>query len=627
MWYLTRWLDMWNILSTLPLIYPIESMSIPASEVPLRESKLQARYRAIVLLGLIPLAGCIAHAPGSGGGGQQKQILVTVSPSPQSVAVGAKQQFTASLLNTSNQNVSWSLALGPNSTSPATSSELGSIDANGMYTAPPTVPACAGGVSPCEIQVAVTATSQADSTASGQALANVHITISISPTTATMGQGANLLLTDTVTGTPTGTTYQSVNWQPVCTACATGQGGGSIDPNNITINTALYIAPPLEQGVTAPQTVSITVTSSFDPNQFATAMVTVDQTDPLGTATPSTASGAAFTCPTFADGLSGATCYKVETTCDQVADFSAYLKVNTPAGTPLGTVIFGTGAGGGNLYDDSPDFFYIDTGGVNTNGGLAVVKGVFDAGYTTVQVSFGAPFDNTAAVANGWLQGPGGVRRLACRYATVAEWIYQNIHLASTSAPFCATGNSGGAGAIGYALSEYGMNTKFNMVEMTSGPVMTRLDAGCSPKGNFNYNGTTACTNPPTDLSYSPGPSGTASIIDTAYQSVGATTPTLCSDGVNGTNSNNFLRFESDSIDFSPSKSPALPISGTSINVLFGGNDNSNAVPQGEWWWKSVAPPPTQACVADAPHAIPAATSGDGATHIISDITSRCVLP
>ena len=580
-------------------------------------------YRVVVLLGLLPLAGCIAHAPGSGGGGQK--VVVAVAPTPQSVAVGAKQQFTASLTGTSNQSVTWTLVLGPNSNSPATTSELGSIDSTGMYTAPSTVPACPAGVTPCEIQVEVVATSKADSTSSGQALANVHIVIAVSPTTHTMGQGANLQFTATVTGTP-GAPYQSVNWQAVCTACDSGQGGGSFDPNNF----GLYIAAPFQQNTSTPQTVTVSATSAFDPTQVASATVTVVQTDPLGTASPSTSSAAAFTCPTFADGLPGATCYKVITTCDQIADYSAYLKVNTPSGSSKGTVIFGTGSGGSALYDDSPEFFYTDSNGVKTNGGQAVVQGILDAGYTTVQVSYGAPFDNTSAVANGWLQGPGGVRRLACRYATVAEWIYENIHISSTTTPFCATGNSGGSGAIGYALSEYGLNTKFKMVELTSGPVMTRLDAGCSPHGNFNYNGTTACPSPPTDLSFSPGSGGTASIIDTAYQSVGATTPTLCSDGVNSVNPNNFLRFESDSIDFSPSKSPALPISGTRINVLFGRNDNSNAVPQGEWWWKSVSPPPAQACVQDAPHAIPAATSGDGVTHIVSDITNTttgCVLP
>ncbi len=592
-------------------------MSTSGSAVSMPSYKRQTWSRAILFLSLLPLAGCIASAPGSGGGGGQKQIQVAVSPTPQPLAVGATQQFAATLTNTSNQSVTWSLTLSPNSNSPATTSQLGSISASGLYTAPTTVPACAAGVTPCEIQVAVTATSQADTTAVGQALANVHITIAVSPAADTIGQGANLQFTTTITGTPD-TSYNSVNWQAACSACASGQGGGSFDPNN----QGLFISAPFEQGVSTPQTISVTATSAFDPTQVATATVTEDQTDPLGSAAPSTAAGAEIPCPTFGGGLTASdgtmACYQINTSCDQVADFSVYLKVNTPA-SPVGTVIFGTGSGGSALYDfDSPEFFYIDSNGVNTNGGLAVVQGVFDAGLTTVQVSFGSPFNNAAGAVNGWLQGPGGVRHLACRYATVANWIYQNIHNASTTEPFCATGNSGGSGAIGYALSEYGLNSIFTGVELTSGPVMTRLDVGCSPPGTLNYGGTTACTNPPTDMSYSPGNNGTASIIDTAYQSSGATTPTLCSDGVTGANQNNFLRFESDSIDFSPSKSPALPISGTRINLVFGGLDTSNAVPQGEWWWKSVGPTPTQGCVADAPHAIPAAA--DGVTQIVNDL-------
>ena len=43
----------------------------------------------------------------------------------------------------------------------------------------------------------------------------------------------------------------------------------------------------------------------------------------------------------------------------------------------------------------------------------------------------------------------------------------------------CATANSGGAGAIGYALADYGMGSIFAMVEPTSGPVFSRIDNGC----------------------------------------------------------------------------------------------------------------------------------------------------
>jgi len=598
-------------------------MSIPASEVSLRSSKVQAWYRAIVLLGLLPLAGCIAHAPGSGGGGGGSQpLIVTVAPTPSPVAVGSTQKFSAAITPSStNQAVTWSLSLGANSSSPAT--DLGNIDSTGMYTAPTTVPDCAAGVQSCEIQVVVTATAVANTAFSGQTLANGHIVITISPLTRTVGgapetvgQGANRQYTATVTGT----TNVAVNWGAVCVGCASGQGGGAFDPNNL----GLYIAPPFEQGVTTGQPVSITATSDFDPTQAATANTTVLQTDPLGMVS---SSAQLNSCP--GGGLSGGTCYQLNTSCDGVTDWSVYLKVNAPAGTPKGTVIFTTGSGGSALYDnDSPDFFYIDsTTGVSTNGGLAVVQGVLNAGFTTVQVSFGAPF-NATNTENGWLQGPGGVRRLACRYATAAQWVYDNIHKANANAPYCATGNSGGSAAIAYAVTEYGLDSKFSMIEPTSGPVTTRLDEGCSPQGSNNYGGQTACSSPSLDMSYSPGVSGTAGIVDTAYQSVGATTPTLCTDGINQTGSSNTLRFQSDSIEYEPSKSPAIPIPDppTVVNVLFGGQDGSNAVPQGETWWVGVGPRPTQACVIDAPHAIPASPSGAGAAQIVTDIQNLCKL-
>jgi hypothetical protein len=579
----------------------------------LLNSNYQLCLRAVVLSSVLALTGCIASAPGSGGGGQQQRIVVTVSPNPILIAFGATQPFTAAVTGNSNTAVSWSVS---------SANCGGSIDSGtGLYTAP--APPATLPVSPC--QVTITATSKADNSTTGQALANVHVVVTVSPTTDTMGQAANLQFAATVAGT----SNQVVNWSAACTACASGQGGGAFDPNNL----GLYIAPPLEQGVTTPQTVGISATSAFDQNQVATATVMVQESDPVGTVPSSVLLNS---CP--GGGVSGGACYQVNTTCDGVADWSAYLKVNTPTGTPLGTVIFGIGTGGSGLYDnDFPDFFY--GAGNNTNGGAAVVNGVLTAGYTTVQVSFGAPF-NPTNTENGWLQGPGGVRRLACRYATVADWIFKNQQVLNsstpTSAPMCATGNSGGSGAIGYALTVYGLASEFAMVEPTSGPVMTRLDQGCTPQGNPNntYGGKTACTNPPNlDMSYSTAGSddGTAGIIDTAYQSQGSSTPTLCSDGVNGISSSNALRFQSDSIDFAPSKSPAIliPNPPTNVNVVFGGQDSSNAIAQGETWWASIGtmggPKATQACVQDAPHPIPAAPSGDGVTQIVNDITTLCV--
>ena len=120
------------------------------------------------------------------------------------------------------------------------------------------------------------------------------------------------------------------------------------------------------------------------------------------------------------------------------------------------------------------------------------------------------------------------------------------------------------------------------------------------------------------------GPNGTAAIIDTAYQAQGQTNPTVCTNGVNGDNSN-FSRFLSDSIEDDPGVSPQLQIPNppTNVNVVLGTMDTSNAVPQGNAWWGGVGPPPPKpVCLGDADHAIPAVQ--DGADQIVSDIQSMC---
>jgi hypothetical protein len=465
----------------------------------------------------------------------------------------------------------------------------------------------------------VTATSSKDNVTTGQALVKVSVIVSIAAAPSTVGQGANLQYTAAVTGASSAN--QGVGWSaPTCTPCSNQQTGGAFDPNN----PGLFIAPGLQSG-TAQVVTTINAASIFDTNQSATTTITVLKSDPLGTATPSTAAAAELTCPTFSGGiLTGATCYQVNTSCAAIADYPVYLKVNQPAGTAVGTVILGTGTGGSSLYDNDPSF--IANG---FNGGQNVVQGLLNDGFTTVQISFGSPFNSTNT-ENGWLQGPGGVRRLACRYATVADWVYKNIHNSNPSTPYCATGNSGGSGAIGYAVTEYGLASEFSLVEMTSGPVMTLLQQGCNTCGQ--YLGSNPCKQTQENMCYTVstgGTSSTAGIIDTAYQAQGQTTPTLCTDAINGTGTNNFSRFQSDSIEDDPGVRPALPIANppTNVNVVFGTKDTiGNAVPQGYAWWGAIGlqTPPKPVCVPTAPHAIP--SDPNGATQIVSDIQSMCVV-
>jgi hypothetical protein len=253
------------------------------------------------------------------------------------------------------------------------------------------------------------------------------------------------------------------------------------------------------------------------------------------------------------------------------------------------------------------------------------------SGYTTVQVSFGGPFSSSAS-PSGWLQGPGGVRRLACRYATVADWIYKNINNAYAAEPMCATGHREGAGAVGYAVSQYGLASEFSLIEQTSGPAMTFLHYGCNVCGG-QYVGSDPCEGssgtPGVNMCYSGTNNSldiTAGTIDAAYLAQGQTTPTLCTNGLNGDDTN-FSRFKSDSIEDDSGVSPPLPIPSppTDVNVLLGPLDiGTAALPQGYAWWGGVGPtPPKPNCgTGDWPQAIPSVP--DGAAQILRDIQNMC---
>jgi hypothetical protein len=505
-------------------------------------------------------------------------VAVNVAPTAIPVAVSATQQFAATVAGTSNSAVTWSVGSNPNCN---TGTNIGTISASGLYTALYTAPAMIP-ASPCP--VTVTATSAANTSESGSALANVHVTVSINgppgvsgPPPETIGIGANWQYTATVNGN----SNQNVTWS------VTGVAGGTFpDPT-----TGLYLAP---QAVPPSPKVTITATSQLDPTQFGTATTTVQAADPLGTVNSSTM------LPSCAGSLSGGTCYSLDVSCGGVTDFETYLKVNKPSGTPIGTVIFGVGTGGSGLYDDSTSsgFTY----------GSTAVQNVLNGGFTTVQVSFGAPFNSTTP--NGWLTGPGGVRRLACRYATVAQWVFDNIHNGNTSAPMCATGNSGGSGAIAYAASHYGLDSIFAMIEPTSGPPMSRIDEGCVPTAACQIVQTECGTSQ--DLCYG---ASDATIIDTAYSQ------NLCTTAVNGGALNSSL-FLSDSVVDGSTVTFNFP--STNVHILFGGEDNSSAVPQGTVWGGAVTSIKSQACVADAPHSIPDVQ--DGATTIATDIISMCKL-
>jgi hypothetical protein len=308
----------------------------------------------------------------------------------------------------------------------------------------------------------------------------------------------------------------------------------------------------------------------------------VSPTDPLGKVTSRTTTA----CP--AGGVAGGVCYKLVISCPQVADISAHLKVNSPAGTSLGTIIFGAGGNGVGYYDKEFSF------------GQTAVQAVLSGGFTTAQINFdGLP--------QGWMTGPGGPRKLACRYATAARWVYDHVR-PSVTEPLCATGNSGGSAAIAYALAHYGESSLFSMVELTSGPPQSRIDYGC------------ICARPAVSVSCHSGVLGQCYGIKTAQISIDqAYNNTSCSSAVTTHSRLNAGLFFNDSIN-SPDASLSYPT--TDVHLVYGGKDTSSAVPLGQYYGDRVTSKHVVDCVADAPHSLPDVL--DGANKVADDLKSYC---
>ena len=298
--------------------------------------------------------------------------------------------------------------------------------------------------------------------------------------------------------------------------------------------------------------------------------------------------------------LKNGVCQQMTVSCADVPDVQAYIKTNAPTGTPLGTVTYNTGTDGNGLYESIFTF------------GSTAVGNVLNAGFTTVQISWGTPFNTNQP--DGWVLGPGGLLASACRYATVTKWIYDNIQ-ANTSIPMCATANSGGAGALAYALSQYPSADVLSMAEVTSGPPPGRLDWGCGcTQGKLSVQ----CGSSPT-LGTCFG-TADAPVWDPAYDP--AATTGVCSKAVTGTLPPGGLNFFlGDSVE-APGARYSMPK--TFVNLVFGSSDNSSAIPIGQDWFNNITSSKAQVCVAGAAHSM--ANSEAGALQIANDLINSCRL-
>lgn len=328
-------------------------------------------------------------------------------------------------------------------------------------------------------------------------------------------------------------------------------------------------------------TLSVTDNASGSPQNVAVAGTggTGVNPDPLGTVL--SAQNAACT-----SGLAG-NCTQLTIACPDVANITPTIKVIKPAGASAGAIMFIVGGGGVGYYDQSFAF------------GADTVNKVVGAGFTAVEINFAGP-------AAGWLTGPGGPRKLACRFSTAALWVHDHVRTGAT--PFCATGNSGGSAAIAYGLAHFGMGGVFDMVEPTSGPPMGRLDIGCICTGAKMAGpcGTTLLT---TCI----GTADAQSFIDPAYGSA------ICSTAVTTHETTNEQTFLNDSVA-SPDATYAYP--GTDVHALYGANDLTAAVPLGLDWVNLITTRREIECVTGAPHSMP--DNQAAADKIGNDLAAGC---
>src|SRR5260370_22932039 len=190
-------------------------------------------------------------------------IVVTVTPANGSVVLGNQVTFVATITNTTDTTVTWSV-----SGVPGGNATLGTITSAGAYTAPADLP------SPATVQV--TATSHADSTKSGAGTVTItsDIALSLTPNPASVELGATQAFQATVTSS--GHPDTSIRWSLSGPACASVCGTVDASGN--------YTAPQ-----TLPSTASTTLMaqSVADPSKQISAAVAITSNFSLHLTAPS----------------------------------------------------------------------------------------------------------------------------------------------------------------------------------------------------------------------------------------------------------------------------------------------------------------------------------------------------
>jgi hypothetical protein len=262
-------------------------------------------------------------------------VTVSVAPTSASVLLGEPQTFTATVTNSTNTSVAWSVngIQGGNAS-------LGTINAGGVYTSPGDLPTTG--------TVIVQATSAADETkvATAQVTITSDITVTVSPQAIALELGASRPSTATVNSA--GNPDRTVTWIATGNGCS-GAACGTVN------STGSYTAP---QVLLAPPNITLTAISIADPSKNGVGTITVTSTFSLSLTGPASVNAgavgtyvatlvpAANSNPSFAiswsvsgSGCTGAACGTISSsgvyTAPSVAPSPATVRITaTPAADP-----------------------------------------------------------------------------------------------------------------------------------------------------------------------------------------------------------------------------------------------------------------------------------------------------
>src|SRR5271165_1259880 len=230
----------------------------------------QGATLAVCLLAALLVVASISGCSQSSGSGEPPppppQIQVIVSPKTGTVLLGNTQIFSASVSNTTNTAVTWSV-----NGVPGGNAASGIISASGIYTAPGDLP------TPASVQVA--ATSAADPTKSDTAAVSItsDIVASISPKIANVELGALQPFGASISSA--GHPDATVRWSISGGACPNECGGVDTHGN--------FTAPQI---LPASASVTLTAQSIADPSKQASASITITSNFTLTISAPASRS-------------------------------------------------------------------------------------------------------------------------------------------------------------------------------------------------------------------------------------------------------------------------------------------------------------------------------------------------